>query len=70
MEAQNAFQQLRMRFTDPIQHDYEVIRPIVLFGERDSERSAGRAVFRRQGGASDVRPGGDEGRLCRRGGGE
>jgi hypothetical protein len=24
-------EQLRLKFTDPIQHSYEVIRPIVLF---------------------------------------
>jgi hypothetical protein len=30
---------LRLHFTDPIQHDYEVIRPIVLFAEPVAERS-------------------------------
>lgn len=39
MNAAEEFRQLRMRFTDPVQHDYEVIRPIVLYGERVSERS-------------------------------
>ncbi len=33
------FDQLKLRFTDPIQHDYEVIRPIVLLEETVSERS-------------------------------
>ena len=33
------FGQLRLKFTDPIQHEYEVIRPIMLFGEMISERS-------------------------------
>ena len=33
------FQQLRLLFTDPIQHDYEVIRDVVLFGERITQRS-------------------------------
>ena len=32
------FQQLRLLFTDPIQHDYEVIRKVVLFGERVTTR--------------------------------
>ena len=39
MGASEEFQQLKLRFRDPIQHDYEVIRPIVLFAERVSERS-------------------------------
>ena len=30
---------LRLHFTNPIQHDYEVIRPIVLFAEPVAERS-------------------------------
>jgi transposase InsO family protein len=37
--ASDDFQQLKLRFIDPTQHDYEVIRPIVLFGERVAERS-------------------------------
>jgi len=28
-----------MQFTDPLQHDYEVVRPIVRFGETVAERS-------------------------------
>ena len=30
MSAQEEFEQIRRQFIDPIQHDYEVIRPIVL----------------------------------------
>ena len=33
------FGQLRLKFTDPIQHHYEVIRPIVLYSETITERS-------------------------------
>jgi putative transposase len=33
------FQQLKLRFLDPIQHDYEVIRPVVLFAKPVAERS-------------------------------
>lgn len=35
----NDFSQLRMLFTDPIQHDYEAIRPVVLFAEPVTQRS-------------------------------
>src|SRR5213593_3299703 len=34
------FNQLKLLFTDPLQHDYEVIRPIVLFAETLASRSA------------------------------
>ncbi len=37
--ASDDFHQLKLRFIDPTQHEYEVIRPIVLFGERVAERS-------------------------------
>jgi transposase InsO family protein len=37
--SSQAFAQLRLTFTDPIQDDYEVIRPVVLFSETISERS-------------------------------
>jgi transposase InsO family protein len=40
------FEQLRLLFTDPIQHDYEVIRPVVLFGERVTQRSEETGVDR------------------------
>ena len=33
------FHQLKLRFSDPLQHDYEVIRPIVLFAETVTARS-------------------------------
>jgi transposase InsO family protein len=33
------FDQLKLLFTDPIQHDYEAIRPIVLFAEPVTHRS-------------------------------
>ena len=33
MSSSEDFAQLRLKFTDPIQHEYEVIRPIVLFSE-------------------------------------
>ena len=39
MSAAEDFEQIRMQFIDPLQHDYEVIRPIVLFGETAAERS-------------------------------
>jgi hypothetical protein len=39
MQREEAFSQLYLRFTDPIQFDYEVIRPIVLFSQSVSERS-------------------------------
>jgi len=40
------FGQLRLKFTDPIQHHYEVIRPIVLYSETISERSRQTGVER------------------------
>ena len=39
MSVAEDFAQIRMQFIDPLQHDYEVIRPIVLFGETAAERS-------------------------------
>jgi hypothetical protein len=39
VSAQEDFEQIRRQFVDPLQHDYEVIRPIVLFGETAAERS-------------------------------
>jgi transposase InsO family protein len=44
------FAQLRLKFTDPIQHDYELIRPIVLFSETISERSRQTGIERTQVG--------------------
>jgi putative transposase len=39
VSAQEEFARIREQFVDPLQHDYEVIRPIVLFGETAAERS-------------------------------
>jgi len=39
MSAAKEFAQLKLKFIDPIQHDYEAIRPIVLFSETVAERS-------------------------------
>jgi transposase InsO family protein len=39
MPASERFQQLALRFTDPVQHDYEVIRGIFLTDETITERS-------------------------------
>jgi hypothetical protein len=33
------FQQLQLLFTDPIQHDYEVIRKVVLYAETLAQRA-------------------------------
>ena len=44
------FGQLRLKFTDPVQHHYEVIRPIILFSETISERSRQTVVERTQVG--------------------
>jgi transposase InsO family protein/transposase len=37
--SSDEFTQLRLRFTDPLQHNYEIIRPVVLFSETIAERS-------------------------------
>jgi hypothetical protein len=42
------FAQLRLKFTDPIQHDYETIRPVVLFSEKIAERSRQTGLERRR----------------------
>ena len=39
MDNNEDFTQLRLRFTDPVQHDYEVIRPVVLFAQSANSRS-------------------------------
>lgn len=39
MSASEDFAQLKLKFIDPIQYDYEAIRPIVLFAETIAERS-------------------------------
>lgn len=46
MSAQEEFEHIRRQFLDPIQHDYEVIRPIVLFAETAAERSRPTGVER------------------------
>lgn len=39
MSAQEDVEPIRLQCVDPLQHDDEVIRPIVLFGETAAERS-------------------------------
>lgn len=39
MEATEDFSQLRLRFIDPTQYSYELIRPVVLYSHRVGERS-------------------------------
>jgi transposase InsO family protein len=39
VSAAEEFEQMRMSFIDPLQHAYEVVRPLVLFGETAAERS-------------------------------
>jgi transposase len=39
VSAQEEFEQIRRQCVDPIQHHYEVIRPLVLFAETAAERS-------------------------------
>jgi transposase InsO family protein len=46
VSAQEEFAHIRQQFVDPIQHDYEVIRPIVLFAETAAERSRQTGVER------------------------
>jgi transposase InsO family protein len=46
MSAQEEFEHIRRQFIDPLQHDYEVIRPIVLFAETAAERSRQTGVER------------------------
>ena len=48
MTSAEDFGQLRLKFTDPVQHHYEVIRPIVLFSETITERSRQTGVERTQ----------------------
>ena len=45
-EQKDAFSQLNLHFTDPIQYDYEVIRPIVLFSQPIADRSHDIAIPR------------------------
>ena len=39
MQQEEPFSQLHLKFTDPIQYDYEVIRPIVLYSQSVNSRS-------------------------------
>jgi hypothetical protein len=39
MPTEEPFSQLKLQFIDPIQHDYEVVRPIVLFSQSVADRS-------------------------------
>ncbi|MFN2233586.1 MAG: helix-turn-helix domain-containing protein, partial [Anaerolineales bacterium] len=39
MKSEEPFSQLKIHFTDPIQYDYEVIRPVVLFAQSANSRS-------------------------------
>ncbi|MGD2050367.1 MAG: hypothetical protein PVH03_12760 [Chloroflexota bacterium] len=39
MDIKEDFTQLRLRLTEPVQHDYEVIRPVVLFAHSANSRS-------------------------------
>jgi hypothetical protein len=46
MSAQEDFAQIKLQFVDPIQHDYEVIRPLVLFAETAAARSLETSIER------------------------
>jgi hypothetical protein len=46
-----AFEQLALRFIDPLQHDYEVIRDVVLFATTLTERAAETGLDRSTVGA-------------------
>jgi len=50
MAIPDTFAQLALAFTDPLQHEYEIIRPIVLFAETVAERSRQTGVERTQVG--------------------
>ncbi len=39
MATADEFAQIALLFTDPLQREYEVIRPVVLFAETVAERS-------------------------------
>jgi putative transposase len=46
VSAQEAFARIQLQFVDPTQREYEIIRPIVLFGETAAERSRQTGVER------------------------
>jgi len=51
VSAAEDFAQYKLHFVDDIQHDYEVIRPIVLFAETIAERSRQMGIERTVVGA-------------------
>lgn len=51
MSTAEDFAQYKLHFVDDIQHDYEVIRPIVLFAETVAERSRQTGIERTVVGA-------------------
>jgi transposase InsO family protein len=46
VSAQEEFARIQLQFVDPTQREYEIIRPIVLFGETAAERSRQTGVER------------------------
>jgi hypothetical protein len=46
VSAAEDFDQIRMQFIDPLQYTYELIRPIVLFGDTAAQRSRQTGVDR------------------------
>ena len=46
MSTQEEFARLQLQFIDPTQRDYEIIRPLVLFGDTAAERSRQTGVER------------------------
>ena len=48
MATADEFAQLALLFTDPLQREYEVIRPVVLFAETVAERSRQTGLVRFQ----------------------
>ena len=50
MTSEENFGQLKLKFIDPIQHDYEAIRPIVLYAQTVSDRSQEIGLERRRVG--------------------
>ena len=39
MKKEQPFSQLKLRFRDPIQYEYEAIRPVILFAQPVTQRS-------------------------------
>ena len=61
MTSAKEFGQLRLKFTDPVQHHYEVIRLIVLFSETISERSRQTGI---NGHKLAKKPNGSSSKVC------